>query len=196
MMSQFQSVPMFCRWLDGLLASVGVGASHFNWLKDQCRRFPIGISRIQIPNHLRLYFFFRFSVVHRFAWKYYCFRRRTRLKIHIALESRWIYDIPKVPIRIRNVSSFSTLFWTDWRTLPRLPARAVNSSESEVPPIYLAWSSTTGRLADKLKHLIQQIQFFTSNQNCELSHQSMFQIWYTLNFFRLRQTIFIHMNKV
>ena len=40
--------------------STGIGASHFNWMKGQCRRFPISMSGIQIQNHLRLYFSFAF----------------------------------------------------------------------------------------------------------------------------------------
>ena len=36
--------------------STGIGASHFNWMKGQCRRFRISMSRIQIQNQLRLYF--------------------------------------------------------------------------------------------------------------------------------------------
>ena len=96
------------------------------------------------------------------------------LKNIIVFESRRFYDIPRVPIRIRNDSSSSTRFWTHWRTWPRLRARAVNPSESEVPAVDLLWSSATGRHVDKLKHLIQKIQLFSSNQNCELSHHSVF----------------------
>lgn len=96
------------------------------------------------------------------------------LKNIIVFESRRFYDIPRVPIRIRNDSSSSTRFWTHWRTWPRLRARAVNPSESEVPAVDLLWSGATGRHVDKLKHLMQKIQLFSSNQNCELSQHSMF----------------------
>ena len=121
-------------------------------------------SKIQIHvicTYIFLYFFFSCTPA-------------VSLKNIIVFESHWFYDIPRVPIRIRNVSSSSTLFWTHWRTWPRVHARAVNPSESEVPAVDLLWSSAMGRHVDRLKHLIQKIQLFSSNQNCELSHHSVF----------------------
>ena len=119
-------------------------------------------SKIQILSLAPIFFFIFFLLY------------AVSLKNIIVFESRWFYDIPRVPIRIRNVSSSSTLFWTHWRTWPRVHARAVNPSESEVPAVDLLWSSATGRHVDKLKHWIQKIQLFSSNQNCELSYHSVF----------------------
>ena len=108
-------------------------------------------SKIQILSLAPIFFFIFFLLY------------AVSLKNIIVFESRWFYDIPRVPIRIRNVSSSSTLFWTHWRTWPRLHARAVNPSESEVPAVDLLWSGATGRHVDKLKHLIQKIQKKSTN---------------------------------
>ena len=110
-------------------------------------------SKIQIHvicTYIFLYFFFSCTPA-------------VSLKNIIVFESHWFYDIPRVPIRIRNVSSSSTLFWTHWRTWPGLHARAVNPFESEVPAVDLLWSGATGRHVDKLKHLIQKIQKKSTN---------------------------------
>ena len=42
------------------LPSTGIGASHFNWLKDQCRRFPISVQVRYKYMSLALIFFFIF----------------------------------------------------------------------------------------------------------------------------------------
>ena len=139
-------------------------------------------SKIQILSLAPIFFFIFFLLY------------AVSLKNIIVFESRWFYDIPRVPIRARNVSSSSTLFWTHWRTWPRLHARAVNPSESEVPAVDLLWFSATGRHVDKLKHLIKKIhhsvfsgliytEFCQAETNNIHSHARLNALcWFMINF--------------